>query len=339
MKGTLREHMLPAPVAGGFRMEGYWVWCGSVVKGEDGKYHMFASCWPKEVPMHPGWLIKSQIVRAVSDTPIGPFQFEEVVLPARSPRYWDGVATHNPHIIKVNDTYVLYYMGTTHPFTDNESMQVRVIAARANKRIGIATSKSVYGPWERRNAPILDTRPEYFDSFLVSNPSPCVLQDGTVYMMYKARDYVENSKFTFGTMTLGIASAKAYNDVYTPICDRPVFTDDIQLEDPYIWYDEDGFNLMAKDMYGNVCGQEYGGIHALSKDGVQWEIKKDKLFYTRDILWDDGVVRKMGNLERPFILFEDGKPTHAYFATSDGKFGFEECDNTWNMVIPLDYMD
>ncbi|MGV2786981.1 glycosyl hydrolase family 43, partial [Clostridium perfringens] len=31
----------PAPVAGGFRMPGYWIWCGSVIKGEDGRYHMF----------------------------------------------------------------------------------------------------------------------------------------------------------------------------------------------------------------------------------------------------------------------------------------------------------
>jgi len=26
-----------APKAGGFRMDGYWVWCGSVIKSDDGK--------------------------------------------------------------------------------------------------------------------------------------------------------------------------------------------------------------------------------------------------------------------------------------------------------------
>ena len=64
LKGTLKELMLPAPVSGGFKMDGYWVWCGSVIHGEDNKYHMFASRWEKDVPMHPGWLIKSEIERA-----------------------------------------------------------------------------------------------------------------------------------------------------------------------------------------------------------------------------------------------------------------------------------
>ncbi len=86
----LKKRMLPAPVGGGFRMEGYWVWCGSVIKGEDNRYHMFASRWPKSQPMHPGWLSLSEIVRASSDTPEGPYQFEEVVLPARGAEYWDG---------------------------------------------------------------------------------------------------------------------------------------------------------------------------------------------------------------------------------------------------------
>lgn len=30
----------------------------------------------------------------------------------------------------------------------------------------------------------------------------------------------------------------------------------------------------------------------------------------------------MGNLERPFLLFEEGRPTHLFAATSDGTNGF-----------------
>ena len=30
-----RDRLLPAPMDGGFRMDGYWVWCGSVIKGDD----------------------------------------------------------------------------------------------------------------------------------------------------------------------------------------------------------------------------------------------------------------------------------------------------------------
>jgi hypothetical protein len=41
------DRLLPAPVTGGFAMEDFWVWCGSVIQGPEGKYHMFASRWPK----------------------------------------------------------------------------------------------------------------------------------------------------------------------------------------------------------------------------------------------------------------------------------------------------
>ena len=37
------DRLLPAPVGRGFAMKDYWIWDGSVIKGEDGKYHMFGS--------------------------------------------------------------------------------------------------------------------------------------------------------------------------------------------------------------------------------------------------------------------------------------------------------
>lgn len=76
---------------------------------------MFASRWRNTLPMHPGWLLESEIVRAESETPEGPYTFQEVVTPARGAEYWDGRTTHNPHIMKCGDTYVLYYIGSTHP--------------------------------------------------------------------------------------------------------------------------------------------------------------------------------------------------------------------------------
>jgi hypothetical protein len=185
MQQSLYEKLLLAPKNGGFRMEGYWVWCGSVIRGEDGRFHMFASRWPKHLPFHPGWLVASEVVRAISDTPEGPYEFQEVVFAARGAQYWDGRSTHNPHITKHGDTYVIYYMGSTSPLPDvlpEEPFGAddpRCIVARANKRIGIATSSSVLGPWKRNDAPVLSTRPEKFDSFLVSNPAPCIHEDGS----------------------------------------------------------------------------------------------------------------------------------------------------------------
>lgn len=335
---SLQDRLLPAPKNGGFRMEGYWVWCGTVVKGEDGRFHMFASRWPKHLPMHPGWLVASEVVRAVSDTPEGPYEFQEVVLPPRGAQYWDGRSTHNPHIIKHGDTYILYYMGSTHPLPDvlpGEDYNLddpRCIVARANKRIGIATSKSVFGPWERSDETIMPTRPGKFDSFLTSNPAPCVHEDGSVLLIYKARKYEGN---VHGGMTIGVAKADHFTGPYKVVKEGPVFPPEFNLEDPFIWKTSEGYELIAKDMDGNICGEKHAGIHAYSKDGLDWHLFEDPKAYSRDITWNDGTTQRMGNMERPFLLFQDGKPTHLFAATADGPGGFKNATMTWNMVIPI----
>lgn len=330
---------LPAPKNGGFKMKDYWVWCGSVIKGEEGRFHMFASRWPKTLPMHPGWLVASEIVRAVSDTPEGPYCFEEVVFAARGAEYWDGRMTHNPHIAKCGDTYLLFYTGSTHPFEDvrpEEKLRLqdhRCILARANKRVGLAISKSVYGPWERLDEPILKTRPGKFDSYLTSNPAPCVQEDGSILLIYKSRQYEDNG---FSRMYIGAAKASHYSDGFCPVSDYPIFLPEkYHLEDPFIWKSEEGYELIAKDMDGNLCGEVHGGMHAHSKDGIRWELCENPKAYSRRIHWDDGSVQEMGSFERPFILFQDGKPTHIFAATSDGPGGFANASETWNMVVPL----
>lgn len=335
--------MLPAPRNGGFAMEGYWVWCGSVIKGEDGRYHMFASRWPNWLPMHPGWLAASEVVRATSDTPEGPYTFQEVVLPARGPGYWDGRATHNPRIKRFGDTYYLYYMGSTHPFADpkpGEPLAVNdplPIVARAHKRIGVAVSKSVFGPWQRFDAPVLPTRPDKFDSLLTSNPAPCVEEDGSVLMIYKARAYVAPpyEGLLHGPMTIGVARAEQPAGPFKVLKDETVFPPEVDIEDPFVWKTPEGYQLIAKDMQGTICGEKHGGVHAHSANGVDWVLEKGSKAYSRTVLWDDGAQQTMGSLERPFVLFENGKPTHMFFATADGPGGFANATRTWNMVIPL----
>ncbi|GIP28474.1 sucrase [Paenibacillus sp. J23TS9] len=335
---SLMDRMLPAPVGGGFRMEGWWIWCGSVVRGEDGRYHMFASRWPKWLPMHPGWLIRSEIVRAVSDTPEGPYTYAETVLPARGAEYWDGRSTHNPHIIRSGDKFLLYYMGSTHPFAEAEPGEevemedCRVIAARANKRVGLAVADSVLGPWKRMDDPILPVRPGRFDSYLTSNPAPCVRDDGSMLLIYKARRYEGH---TYGKMTLGAAEADEAEGPYRVVSEQPLFPPEVHVEDPFIWRSGHGYAMIAKDMEGHLCGEKHGGILAVSDNGRNWRLADAQKAYSRKVLWDDGQERIMGSFERPFLLFQDGQPTHMFAAVADGPGGFREAQNTWNMVIPL----
>lgn len=80
VQNPYQNALLPAPVGGGYSDPDYWIWCGSVVQGEDGAYHMFASRWPKDLGFGANWLFNCEIVRASSKNPEGPYTFQEVVL-------------------------------------------------------------------------------------------------------------------------------------------------------------------------------------------------------------------------------------------------------------------
>lgn len=136
-------------------------------------------------------------------------------------------------------------------------------------------------------------------------------------------------------MTIGVAWADKYDGVYQRL-DTPIFSPEIaNIEDPCIWMNADGYHLIAKDMEGNLCGEFHGGMYAHSDDGLDWQIAQGTLAYSRDILWDDGQTRRMGSLERPSVLVEDGRPRQLNFATADGPGTFTKAQNTWNIAIPL----
>lgn len=340
-KNELFHRLGKAPLTPAFESEGYWAWGSSVVKGEDGKYHMFVSRFPKSLPFHPGWMVASEIVHAVSDTPAGPYQFSEVSLPARGAQYWDGRSTHNPRILKYNHKYYLIYMGSTHPFTEPTYDELTLsspwcIVGRSNKRIGLAVADSPYGPWKRFDEPILKTKANTFYSFLTSNPSPILQEDGSVLMIFKGRAHTENGKYS--KMSLGIAYAPSIEGPYTVLNnDRPIFEVNGQgeAEDPFLWKDKRGYHAIFKDHVSKFTGERGGGVMAHSTDGIHWTIDKDPKAYSRTVEWEDGTVEMQGQLERPFLLIEDGKVTHAFFATMNGPGGFENATKSWNMVIPL----
>jgi hypothetical protein len=331
-----------APVGGGFEMKDYWVWGSSVVKAEDGMFHMFVSRWPKKLPFHPGWMVASEIVHAVSESPEGPYRFVDVALGARGAKYWDGRSVHNPRVVKYKDTYVMYYMGSTHPFDDIDDPALLTldspytIVARSNKRIGIATSKSPNGPWVRRDRCILDTAPNTFYEFLTSNPAPWINEDGSVALIFKSRKY--NDSFPYhSSMKIGLATADSFEGPYTVAVKEPIFGVDKvgEIEDPFLWRDDSGYHLIAKDQRGVITGNMHSGVLAHSLDAIHWSLDDEPLAYSREIEWNDGQMIKMGQLERPFGLIQEGKLTHLFFATMDGPGGFGNSTKSWNMVVPL----
>ncbi|MGD2174086.1 MAG: glycoside hydrolase family protein, partial [Candidatus Brocadiaceae bacterium] len=224
-------------------MDGHWVWGGSVVRGEDGRYHMFASRWPRRLPFFDGYRTRSEVVRAVADAPGGPYAFREVVLPARGPEHWDGRMTHNPTIHRCGGIYLLFYIGSTYAGPQPSARELRPgltsapDESYANIRIGLATAHSVFGPWRRSPEPVLCPRPGKWDGFVVTNPAPCVLEDRRILLLYRSN--------TPDGLRIGAAVADGPDGPFERISDGPVLRLEGRghVEDPCVWRAGDHFEL------------------------------------------------------------------------------------------------
>jgi predicted GH43/DUF377 family glycosyl hydrolase len=237
--------------------------------------------------------------------------------------------THNPAIRKYKDTYLLYYTGTTYkgrrPGPDYQIGEESPLKLEAHRqeRIGLATSKSPYGPWKRLDKPILDARPNSWEQYLVSNAAPVVLKNGKVLLYYKG---VEKLRVN----AIGLAVANKFDGEYKRVSDQPLDMG-IGAEDPFIWIEHGKYKALMLD-HDRKYSPDKEIFYATSDDGIKWQVPKDGIAISKNVLWADGKVRRMSSTERPHVLFEKGKPAYVFFATGETINGEKF---TWNMSIPL----
>jgi hypothetical protein len=335
---NISKRLLPLVKNGGFSLPDHWVWDGSVVQDDQGIYHLFASRWSKAFPMHPGWVFKSEIVRATSTTLIGPYTFADVVFTERGSTYWDGKAIFNACVRRVGEVYLMFYTGTTYPYADVTPANLRgederYVTAQLNKRIGLAIAPSPAGPWTRSDTPILDVRSDCFDSALVSNPSPWVHADGSVLLIYKSRPLLGQR---WGAQQLGVAYADHFSKSFLRITPSPLkIGGGSEIEDPHLWWQDDHYELIAKDMTGSITGEKNAAIHARSVHGLEWSLCEPAKAYSRQLVWNDGEFHLLGSMERPFVFLEKGTPKCLFVAAGDGTRGFSDATRTWIATIPL----
>lgn len=92
------EGVVPRYVDNGIENDSVSFWGGNILRGDDGKYHLFVCGWPEDSPKgHHEWP-NSTVFHAVSDRLSGPFTVKDTV--GRG---------HNPEVFRLQDgRYVLY---------------------------------------------------------------------------------------------------------------------------------------------------------------------------------------------------------------------------------------
>jgi hypothetical protein len=302
------------PVGRALEMEGYYVWCNSPIEGDDGKIHVFFSRWDAKKGMS-GWINGCEIAHAVADMPEGPYQFVETVLAPR-PGNWDATTCHNPLIKKVDGKYCLFYMGNSNGKTNT-------------KRIGLATSDSLNGPWKRPDKPLLEAGAEgAWDDHCTTNPAFIKHPNGQYWLYYKSwntKDYETQTGPIRGNRKYGLAIAESLEGPYVkyegnPVVDFSGKGQNRQFEDAFVWREKGRFKMIARDM--GVYNHEVGLIME-SKDGKFWN-EPEIAYYSADKYIRQPPpaphLKRYGRFERPQILFLKGKPAYLFATSQGGKY-------------------
>ena len=303
------------PVGRALEMEGYYVWCNSPIEGPDGKIHVFFSRWNSKKGMG-GWINSSEIAHAVADSPEGPFEYVSTVLAPRA-GYFDATTCHNPSIKKVDGKYCLFYMGNKNGKTNT-------------KRIGLATSDSLYGPWKRPDEPLLEAGPEgAWDDHCTTNPAFIKHPNGEYWLYYKSwntKDYETSTDPAIkGNRKYGLAISKSLEGPYIKYAGNPVIDfsgkgHNRQFEDAFVWRENNRFKMIARDM--GVYNHEVGLLMD-SKDGLHWNEPKIAYYGAEKYISQPPApshLKKYGRFERPQLLIQNGKPTYMFTTSQGGKY-------------------
>jgi hypothetical protein len=311
-------------------------WGGSVVKDDDGLYHMFYSRWPKKLGW--AWVTDSEIAHATSASALGPFKHQDVALPRRGKEHWDGWCTHNPTVHKFGDKYYLYHMGNTGDgkVVGYPGKQTLNWQHRNNQRIGVAVADHPNGPWTRLDAPVLDVGSDKLasDALMTSNPSVCQRPDGKILMVYKAvgkKFPMPNGGPVVHMVAIGDSPTGPFKKMPTP-----VFTfegERFPAEDPYIWFQDGKFRAIVKRIKHIKKKRVFSLVHYDSVDGIQWKPAKHHEISDRTIKWKDGTTEQFDHLERPQVVIENGTPV-ALICAAD-RIDENKVRHSFNLQIPL----
>ena len=320
MQGVSKENI--------FHDEEYFNWGSSIVKGEDGKYHLFYDQMPRKHGFQ-SWLTDGIVSRAVSDSPIGPWKKIQVVLEGRGVGYWDQYTAHCHKVYKFDGKYYLYYMSTNPGIIDLTPEQLEEVRRtswrpgnlrnrmRLRQRIGVAVADSIEGPWKRFDKPLFE--PELPIANQSNNVSVTERPEGGYLMIIRGDQPDQKRDEIIRMQAVLLADHPLGPWAMQP---KPVVVN-YNSEDPEVWYDAE-----RKRYYNLYHAFGYMGM-ITSTDGLNWERAKNYKVSDKSYQTVDGQTVKVHRYERPGIYLENGKPLvmTAGILTPEG--------DTYSLFIPL----
>ena len=261
------------------RIRSYWG--GNILKGEDGKYHLFVCGWRENSPKgHHEWP-RSIVYHTVSDNRFGPYHIQDTIGPG-----------HNPEAFKTRSGKYVIYVIDHYYLSDN-----------------------LNGPWTKHTFDF-DPRDRKIIEGL-SNLTFTQREDGS-YLMVCRGGGVWISQDGLSTYNQ-ISDQRIYPPVEGEFEDPVVWRDSVQyhaiVND---WLGRVAFYLRSKDGVKWVDWLGRVAFYLRSKDGVKWVTDPGEAYMPGIAVHKDGTKEDWFKYER-IKIFQDeqGRAIQANFAVID----------------------
>jgi hypothetical protein len=296
---------------------GFNSWGGASIQSGN-KWYLFASQIQGKCPLLGHWSRVSEVVRAVSDNPTGPFVDCSTVLPSFA---------HNAKPFLAPDgTWLIYYIGNINNITQNcsvnstEGMGVMVPPSPGLQTAGpvmIASSKTVDAPasqWQL-HGPITDSASWHS----ATNPSPVFFNNGSV-LLAVSRNFQKSDGSSAGKRNV-LMRADSWRGPYMNISQTATLDGSIQSgEDPDLFQTKRGWHMLNHNT-GPGSTRMW-----LSEDGISnWTESLGTNAFNQTVQFANGTIIELCQRQRPQVVMspEDGMPgwlwTGVMSKNADGK--------------------
>ncbi len=314
------DNVMPRDTANGLEdpmLKNSCYWDGGIVRGEDGRYHMYASRWSQSFSHDIGWKKESKAIHATSDNIMGPYRNETLLWPDWKPENEDvptGIG-HNVFGFKMHDGRYGVVTSEITPGT-------------------VFASNSPDGPFECLGEIKIDYN-GYSAGF------------GHYNFGYKHMSNVmilprpDGKYMIIGRSTAPLISENGILGPYK-IMGYPVYGKYLHLpqgynEDPTIWYSGGLYHIVYNHWPSSVS------YHFTSKDGItDWRYRGEAFNKKTSPIFNyvDGTENKWVMIERPTaVIGEDGHVTHFHFSVinvSKGGDTANDRDGSKIVIVPFD---